>query len=100
MDDPKAFDIDLSGETAHVTDQTIKSSRVFHVIFANGCKPLNITVATGSDDTKFWTSIPEGRKAEAEVAGRAIAAYLREYRRTQACAITTDKKLHAPNLFD
>ena len=100
MDDPKTFDIELSGDTAHVTDQTIKSSRVFHLIFNNGRKPLNITIATGSDDVKFWTSIPEGRQEEAEVAGRAIAAYIREYRRSQTCAITTDKRLHGPSLFD
>lgn len=100
MNDPKGFDIELNGVAARVTDHTIKSAKVFHIVFQNRRPPLNITVATNSDEEKFWTSIPEGRQEEAEFAGKAVAAYLREYRRNQLCVTTTDKKSPAPSLFD
>jgi|GEM_PF-641716 adenine-specific DNA methylase len=100
MEDPKEFDIEVDGQSAHVTDHTIKSTRVLHIVFSGRRKPLNITVATNNDDEKFWTSVPEGRQAEAELAGKAVAAYIRAYRRQQACVIITDKKLPAPSLFD
>jgi hypothetical protein len=100
MNDPKLFVIELNGQIAHVSDHTIKSARVFHINFQNRRPPLNITIATNSDDEKFWTSVPEGRQEEAEFAGKVIAAYIREYRRNQLCVTTTDKKLPAPNLFD
>jgi len=99
MDEPKAFDIELNGQIAHVTSHTIKSARVFHLVYHNSRPPLNITIAETADGEKFWTSVPEGRQEEAEIAGKVIAAYIREYRRQQACATTTDKKLPAPNLF-
>lgn len=100
MEDPKKFAIEIYGKLAHVSDHTIKSARIFHISFSDRRLPLNITIATSSDDEKFWTSVPEGRQAEAEFAGKAIAAYLREYRRQQACVTTTDKRLPAPSLFD
>jgi len=99
MNDPKTFEIELNGQTARVFDHTIRSAKVFHIVFSNRRPPLNLTVAENSDGEKFWTSIPEGRQEEAELAGKTIAAYLRNYRRNQACATTTDKKLPAPNLF-
>ncbi|PTQ92130.1 hypothetical protein C8P68_1145 [Mucilaginibacter yixingensis] len=100
MEDSKAFEIDWGGQPAQVTNHKIKTARIFHIIFPDGRPPLNITIAVNSDDEKFWTSVPEGRQAEAEFAGKAVAAYLREYRRIQACATTTDKKSPAPSLFD
>ena len=100
MNDPKAFEIEVNGQSARVTDHTIKSAKIFHIVFQGRRPPLNITVATNSDDEKFWTSVPEGRQEEAEFAGKAVAAYLRDYRRNQSCVTTTDKKLPAPSLFD
>ena len=100
MEDPKAFDIELNGLTCHVTDHTIKKARVFHIVYPDRRNPLNITIATNSDDEKFWTSLPEGRQEEAELAGKAIAAYLRTYRRQQACVTTIPKKSATPSLFD
>lgn len=100
MNDPKAFDIELNGQVAHVTGHTIKSAKVFHIIFQSRKPPLNITIAEDTDGLKFWTSLPEGRHEEAELAGKVIATYIREYRRNQLCVTTTDKKLPAPNLFD
>lgn len=100
MNDPKAFDIELNGQVAHVTEHTIKSAKVFHIDFERRKPALNITIAHTSDDIKFWTSVPEGRQEEAEFAGKVIAAYIRNYRKNPSCATTTDKKLPAPSLFD
>ena len=99
MNDPEVFDVELNGKMVNVSVHTIKSTKVFHVVHAGRKPPLNITIAENSDGKKFWTSIPEGRQEEAEFAGKVIAAYIREYRRTQLCVITMDKKLPAPNLF-
>jgi hypothetical protein len=100
MDDPKSFEVALNGQIVQVSDHTIKSARVFHVVYPDRKPPLNITIAENSDGLKFWTSVPEGRQEEAEFAGKVIAAYIREYRRNPSCATTTDKKLPTPNLFD
>jgi len=100
MEDPKQFDIEVDGHPAHATTHTIKSARVFHIVYSSRRPALNITIATNSDDEKFWTSVPEGRQEEAELAGKAVASYLRTYRRQQTCVTTTDKKLAAPSLFD
>ena len=98
--DPKAFDIELGDQSVHVTVHIIKTAKVFHLVFNKRRPALNITVAINDDGDKFWTSVPEGRQEEAELAGKQVAAYLREYRRMQLCVITTDKKLAAPSLFD
>lgn len=99
MNDPKVFNVEIKGQVVQVSDHKIKSARVFHIVYPNSKSPLNITIAEDSDGVKFWTSLPEGRQEEAELAGKIIAAYLREYRRNQACVTTTDKKLPAPSLF-
>lgn len=101
INDPATFDIEIEGQPAHVSVHKIKSAKVFHITYSRH-KPsaLNITIATNDEGGKFWTSVPEGRQAEAELAGKIIAAYLREYRRNQACVIITDKKLATPSLFD
>ena len=100
IDDPKSFDIVVGEQAAQVTIHKIKSAKVFHLVFAARRPSLNSTIATNDDGGKFWTSVPEGRQEEAELAGKAVAAYLREYRRNQVCVITTDKKLATPSLFD
>jgi hypothetical protein len=99
MGDPTLFDVELHGMLVRVSIHAIKSARVFHLTFAGSKPALNITIAENTDGKKFWTSVPEGRQEEAELAGKVIAAYLREYRRNQLCVTTTDKKLPAPNLF-
>jgi len=99
MHDPEHFEIELNGAAVAVSIHTIRSARVFHVIYPDNRPPLNITIAENTDGKKFWTSVPEGRQEEAEFAGRIIAAYIREYRRNQLCVTTTDKKSPAPNLF-
>jgi hypothetical protein len=99
MNDPNLFDVELNGQVVSVSVHLIKSAKVFHVVHPGNKPPLNITIAENKEGEKFWTSIPEGRQEEAKLAGKVIAAYIREYRRNQLCAITTDKKLPAPNLF-
>jgi hypothetical protein len=83
-----------------VSVHIIKSAKVFHLVYPSLREPLNLTIANAENGSKFWTSLPEGRQEEAEVAGAVVAAYLREYRRNQACVITTDKRSAAPSLFD
>ena len=100
MDDPKSFELELNGQVVRVSDHTIKSARVFHIVYPNRKPALNITIAEDTDGLKFWTSVPEGRQEEAEFAGKVIATYIREYRRNPSCATITDKKLPAPSLFD
>lgn len=100
MDDPRLFDIELNGKTVQVSSHTIKTAKVFHVVYPDRKPALNITIAENSDGEKFWTSIPEGRQEEAEFAGKAIGDYIRAYRRQQTCVTTTDKKSPAPSLFD
>ncbi|WP_345947724.1 hypothetical protein ABDD95_12780 [Mucilaginibacter sp. PAMB04274] len=99
MNDPKLFELELNGQMVRVSDHTIRSARVFHIVYPSTTPPLNITIAENTDGVKFWTSVPEGRQEEAEFAGKVIAAYIREYRRNQLCVTTTDKKLPVPNLF-
>ena len=98
--DPASFNITLDEQTVQVSVHIIKSAKVFHLVYPSLREPLNITIATADDGGKFWTSLPEGRQDEAEVAGKVIAAYLREYRRNQACVTTTGKRSAAPSLFD
>lgn len=98
--DPSEFTIQWGNDQAKVSSHTIESARVFHILFPDKRPPLNITIAEDREGVKFWTSIPEGRQAEAEFAGKAIALYIREFRRNHACVTITDKKLAAPSLFD
>lgn len=98
--DPQTFDIEVEGQPVQVTVHKIKSAKVFHLVFKGKRRALNVTVGTDDEGGKFWTSVPEGRQEEAELAGKVIATYLRDYRRTQICATITDKKLAAPSLFD
>jgi hypothetical protein len=92
MEDPKVFEVELSGKTVRVSDHTFGSVRVFHIVYPERKPALNITIGENTDGVKFWTSVPEGRQEEAELAGKVIATYIREYRRNQLCATTTDKK--------
>jgi len=98
--DPKVFEIMLDEQSVQVSVHIIKSAKVFHLVYPSLKDPLNLTIANADDGGKFWTSLPEGRQEEAELAGSVIAAYLREYRRNQACVTTTDKRSAAPSLFD
>lgn len=99
MEDPKLFDVEINGQVVCVSIHEIKSARIFHVVYPDSKSPLNITIAEDTDGKRFWTSVPEGRQEEAELAGKVIAAYIREYRRNPLCVTTTGKKSPVPSLF-
>ena len=69
------FEIELNGIRAWVTRHQIRSTVVYHIVYANGMLPLTITRAAKEDGSPFWTSVPQGRQAEAELAGKAIASF-------------------------
>lgn len=71
------FNLHLEGNTIRIAEHEVQGKRVFHVDFKNQKKPLVITVGIGLKDQKFWTSVPQGRQAEAEQIGKLIAEYIR-----------------------
>jgi hypothetical protein len=73
-----------SGEIVmDISEHRIKNTAVFHIVFSDKRKPLNITIAENSDGEKFWTSTPEGRQSEAEQLGKLVANFIRNNRRGQ-----------------
>ncbi|HTK19211.1 MAG TPA: hypothetical protein VL442_06860 [Mucilaginibacter sp.] len=75
------FEIELEGITIKVSEQELKSQRVFYIDFSGWKKNLVITVAEKQWGDKFWTSIPEGRQQEAEQIGKLIANFIRSKRK-------------------
>lgn len=71
------FDVELEGNVIRIAEHELQGKRVFHIGFKGWRKPLIITVGLGLRDQKFWTSIPQGRQAEAEQIGKLIAEYIR-----------------------
>ncbi len=71
------FELELEGKQISIGEHQVGSKRVFHVDFKGSKKPLVITVGVGLVKEKFWTSIPQGRQAEAEQIGKLIAEYIR-----------------------
>lgn len=49
----------------------------YRVVFSSKRDPIVITQGRSPDNSKFWTSIPEGRQKEAEGVGRLIDEYLK-----------------------
>lgn len=48
----------------------------FHVAFSSDRAEIVVARAAGQNHPFFWTSIPEGRKKEAEGVGKLIEEYL------------------------
>lgn len=71
------FDLVLDKQTLRVSEHDLAGKRVFHIDYGTSLRPLVITVGIGISDKKFWTSIPEGRQAEAERIGKLIGEYIR-----------------------
>lgn len=71
------FELELEGNVIRVAEHELQGKRVFHIDFKGWRKPLIIAVGLGLRDQKFWTSIPQGRQAEAEQIGKLIAEYIR-----------------------
>lgn len=72
------FTITAAEAVIQVSEHELNEQRVFRLVFPDGRRSLTITVAEkrGTNE-KFWTSIPQGRQAEAEQYGRLIAVYIR-----------------------
>lgn len=74
------FEIDYLGSMLDVVEHQLPGGRVFHIDFSTlAVKPLVIAVAKSADGGKFWTSVPEGRQAEAEAVGKLVATYIRSH---------------------
>jgi len=75
------FTIEYEGIPATVTEHEVQETRIFHIAFAAGRKPLVITVAEAPGGKKWWTSVPQGRQKEAEEVGKLVANYIRAKRK-------------------
>ena len=71
------FTIENEGAVINVSEHTIDGNRIFRLQFPDKRKPLTITVAEMPGGKKWWTSVPQGRQAEAEQFGRLIANFIR-----------------------
>jgi len=76
FDDQQVFEIEIEGKAVRVSEHYIGERRVFHVDLPLRGKPLILTVTEGPKG-RFWTSIPEGRQADAEKVGPLIAWYFK-----------------------
>lgn len=76
FDDQQVFEIEVEGKAVRVSEHYIGERRVFHVDLPLRGKPLILTVTEGPRG-RFWTSIPEGRQADAERVGPLIAWYFK-----------------------
>jgi len=72
-----SFEIEFEGMPVNVSEHYVEDTRVFHISFSDKRKPLVITVADGPGNKRWWTSVPEGRQAEAEKVGPLIAWYFK-----------------------
>jgi len=71
------FEIVFLNTRVKVSEHELGERRVFHVELKAPLRPLVITVGLDKKQKKFWTSVPEGRQAEAEQVGKLIAQYIR-----------------------
>jgi hypothetical protein len=76
FDDSTVFEIDYEGKAIRVSEHYIREQRVFHVDLPLRGKALILTVTEGPKG-RFWTSVPQGRQAEAEKVGPLIAWYFK-----------------------
>jgi hypothetical protein len=75
------FEIESNGIVIKVSEHVIADERVFHLVFPDKRKELNLIVAEERPSGKrFWTSTPEGRQEEAEQFGKLIADHIRKKR--------------------
>lgn len=75
MPESGPYTIDYDGYVLTVTELYLEKSRVFHVEFSNHLKPLNLVVVESTKRKRYWTSVPQGRQAEADEIGPLIGFY-------------------------
>lgn len=73
------FELEFRDGKIQVRRHSIGSQVIFQVAFSDGRRPLVLTRALHSNANKFWTSIPEGRQAEAEEVGPLISEYFKQF---------------------
>lgn len=71
------FEVIFNDRPVVVRELAATGSPLFLVALPDS-KPLVITTATGADGQVFWTSVPEGRQAQAQALGKLIEAYFRK----------------------
>jgi len=71
------FKLDVEGRVLRISEHELAGKRVFHVHYGARVKPLHIAVGLNANGKKFWTSIPEGRQADAQKIGKLIAEHIR-----------------------
>lgn len=71
------FELNFEGNAVFISEHELEGKRVFYIDFKDQRKPLVITVGLGLRKEKFWTSVPQGRQAEAQQIGKLIADYIR-----------------------
>jgi hypothetical protein len=72
------FDLSYQDTLVRITRHDIQGQTVYRVIFADKRQPLILHRALNAVAEYFWTSIPQGRKTEAEAIGRLIENYTRQ----------------------
>ena len=76
--DPDNFDCPYRETRIRVMRHDISGQVIYRVIFADNRKPLVLHRALNAGGRYFWTSIPEGRKAESEEIGKLIEGHQRQ----------------------
>ena len=65
-----------NGKCLTATKHLFGEQEVFRISFSHHRPPLLITLILRQDKNDYWTSIPKGRNAEAEVIGKLLQPYL------------------------
>ncbi|MEZ2339225.1 hypothetical protein AB6735_26510 [Mucilaginibacter sp. RCC_168] len=76
FDNNPVFEIIVEDKAVRVSEHYIGEQRVFYVDLPLQGKPLILTVTEGPKG-RFWTSVPQGRQADAEKVGPLIAWYFK-----------------------
>lgn len=71
----KPFEFTYYGQRIQVHPKQVNRDWVYALYFEDRRTPLVIAQAKADDGTKFWTSLPEGRQAEAEELGAYVARF-------------------------
>ncbi|MBC7948521.1 MAG: hypothetical protein H7Y42_11610 [Chitinophagaceae bacterium] len=74
---PTNFEINLGESKASVQQHSVGGQVIFRVQFSNNRPPLVLHRAVNANESRFWTSIPEGRQREAEEIGKLISAHFK-----------------------
>ena len=78
MEQEGPIELELAGKKIRISRHQVGKDTVYRVIFPDNRKPLVIHKAVNAGLAPFWTSIPEGRLAEAELIGKLLEEYSRK----------------------